>query len=70
MGVEPTTSAWEANVLPINYIRIMLLFYHLFLCLSRVYCEKIRKTLSDKFLQKLSLKSKSTNTAAKKATVF
>ena len=21
MGVEPTTSAWEANVLPINYIR-------------------------------------------------
>ena len=22
MGVEPTTSAWEANVLPINYIRI------------------------------------------------
>ncbi len=24
MGVEPTTSAWEANVLPINYIR----YYH------------------------------------------
>lgn len=23
MGVEPTTSAWEANVLPINYIRIL-----------------------------------------------
>lgn len=22
MGVEPTTSAWEANVLPINYIRV------------------------------------------------
>lgn len=22
MGVEPTTSAWEANVLPINYIRM------------------------------------------------
>ena len=22
MGVEPTYSAWEANVLPINYIRV------------------------------------------------
>ena len=22
MGVEPTHSAWEANVLPINYVRI------------------------------------------------
>lgn len=49
MGVEPTTSAWEANVLPINYIRVTFLFYHFFLCLSRVYCEKIRKTLSDRF---------------------
>lgn len=27
MGVEPTTSAWEANVLPINYIRIMVLYH-------------------------------------------
>ena len=24
MGVEPTLSAWEAEVLPINYIRICL----------------------------------------------
>ena len=24
MGVEPTLSAWEAGVLPINYIRIKL----------------------------------------------
>ena len=22
MGIEPTPSAWEANILPINYIRI------------------------------------------------
>lgn len=22
MGIEPTTSAWEAEVLPLNYIRI------------------------------------------------
>ena len=22
MGVEPTLSAWEANVLPMNYIRV------------------------------------------------
>lgn len=22
MGVEPTLSAWEANVLPMNYIRM------------------------------------------------
>lgn len=28
MGVEPTTSAWEANVLPINYIRVTDILYH------------------------------------------
>lgn len=26
MGVEPTTVAWEATVLPLNYIRIFILF--------------------------------------------
>ena len=26
MGVEPTYSAWEADVLPINYIRIYIYF--------------------------------------------
>ncbi len=30
MGVEPTTSAWEANVLPINYIRIFRIYYIIF----------------------------------------
>ena len=32
MGVEPTLSAWEAGVLPMNYIRIShiaLLLYHI-----------------------------------------
>ena len=24
MGIEPTTEAWEASVLPLNYIRIIL----------------------------------------------
>ena len=41
MGVEPTTSAWEANVLPINYIRITQLLYHRFSDLS---IEKSAKT--------------------------
>ena len=29
MGIEPTTEAWEASVLPLNYIRIefALIFY-------------------------------------------
>lgn len=30
MGVEPTTSAWEANVLPINYIRILRIYFIIF----------------------------------------
>ena len=32
MGIEPTYSAWEADVLPLNYTRIFalrMLFYHL-----------------------------------------
>lgn len=29
MGIEPTTAAWEAAVLPLNYIRTLrLLSYH------------------------------------------
>ena len=28
MGVEPTLSAWEAGVLPINYIRTVVVLYH------------------------------------------
>lgn len=26
MGIEPTTSAWEAEVLPLNYIRVNIEF--------------------------------------------
>ena len=26
MGIEPTFSAWEADVLPLNYTRLFLLF--------------------------------------------
>ncbi len=29
MGVEPTTTAWEAIVLPINYIRVSVCNYSL-----------------------------------------
>ena len=28
MGVEPTTTAWEAVVLPINYIRVSIFIYY------------------------------------------
>ena len=31
MGVEPTYSAWEADVLPMNYIRVVLHYITLFL---------------------------------------
>ena len=48
MGVEPTTSAWEANVLPINYIRITELsgspvniLYHVPVNLSSKYRYKM-----------------------------
>jgi hypothetical protein len=27
MGIEPTSSAWEAEVLPLNYTRIRLPYY-------------------------------------------
>ena len=58
MGVEPTYSAWEADVLPMNYIRIyenycsthkmffqVFLFVSLCLTLKRAY-DKINKTKS------------------------
>ena len=35
MGVEPTLSAWEAEVLPINYIRS----YHFLIALYHNYPE-------------------------------
>lgn len=45
MGVEPTLSAWEAGVLPINYIRI---FY------GSIPCPAIKfKPLQEKFSQGL-----------------
>jgi hypothetical protein len=28
MGIEPTTSAWKAEVLPLNYTRIYAIFYN------------------------------------------
>ena len=34
MGVEPTYSAWEANVLPINYIRVYLIIPYFILFAS------------------------------------
>ena len=34
MGVEPTYSAWEANVLPINYIRVYSIIPHFLLFAS------------------------------------
>ncbi len=28
MGIEPTTSAWKAEVLPLNYTRTLLINFH------------------------------------------
>ncbi len=30
MGIEPTTQAWEAHILPLNYIRIAQLYQQWF----------------------------------------
>ncbi len=30
MGIEPTTSAWEADVLPLNYARETVIYYPIF----------------------------------------
>lgn len=29
-GIEPSYSAWEADVLPLNYARVFILLYYLF----------------------------------------
>ena len=28
MGIEPTQSAWEADILPLNYTRVQEVLYH------------------------------------------
>ena len=33
MGIEPTLPAWEAEVLPMNYIRIFLYYS---ICISKI----------------------------------
>ena len=41
MGIEPTRSAWKAEVLPLNYIRIFsltqVLLYHIKIFLSMIF---------------------------------
>ena len=39
MGIEPTRSAWKAEVLPLNYIRLSatLLLYHAVWYMSRIF---------------------------------
>lgn len=39
MGIEPTSSAWEADILPMNYIRKMLLLYHNISTISIIFCQ-------------------------------
>ena len=43
MGIEPTRSAWKAEVLPLNYIRlsVTLLSYHAVWYMSRIFCCEI-----------------------------
>ena len=31
MGIEPTTQAWEARILPLNYARIQVVLYSFWL---------------------------------------
>lgn len=38
MGIEPTSSAWEADILPMNYTRLLETLYHKILFLARVDC--------------------------------
>ena len=50
MGIEPTTSAWKAGVLPLNYTRVLTfdLFsifaqpcgYSVFNAISYLFCDK------------------------------
>ena len=46
-GIEPSSQAWEARILPMNYARITCLFYHSFTRISRVigksYSECVEK---------------------------
>lgn len=41
MGIEPTSTAWEAVVLPMNYIRVFcLLMYSTKICLKNQATKK------------------------------
>ena len=48
-GIEPSSQAWEARILPMNYARITCLFYHSFTRISRVigksYSECVEKVI-------------------------
>ncbi len=48
MGIEPTRSAWKAEVLPLNYIRVFttLLLYQKFIVLSMRFIKIILLTLN------------------------
>ena len=48
-GIEPASSAWEAGVLPINYIRIEYILSSFPDFVNTVF-EKILQSLSDKML--------------------
>ena len=46
MGIEPTQSAWKAEILPLNYTRATkttLLLYQWARCLSRLFIRKFKK---------------------------
>ena len=49
MGVEPTYSAWEANVLPINYIRVVL-YYTTFLVYFQAFSLRFVKKYNLQFI--------------------
>ena len=37
MGIEPTTTAWEAVVLPLNYVRIFI--YYTYYIINKLYFQ-------------------------------
>ncbi len=40
MGIEPTTAAWEAAVLPLNYIRTNIIYNTISICrLQAIFSE-------------------------------
>ena len=45
MGIEPTSTAWEAVVLPMNYIRVFCLLMY-----STKICLKSQATKKDSYL--------------------